>query len=129
MTLAGTIAVGEPELICDLAETYGILDYRQLPPKTVAVLVAGLRDDSRIKQKITGVRIDLKEQLLAVIADRLGALMNAWGGDVDFSLYDRLMGIEREQENSSVIKGQVFSSVEDFVQIRYGGLVCQADKH
>ena len=115
------MAVGESELICDLAETYGIFDYRQLPPKTVAVLAAGLRDNSRIKQKITGTELDLKEQLLAAIADRLGALINAWGGDINYSIYDRLMGTEKQKDDPKKIKGQVFSSVEDFVKIRYGG--------
>lgn len=113
MCLAGS------ELICDLAETYGIYDYRQLPPKTVAVLAVGLRDDSRVKQKISGIKLDFKEQLLAVIADRLGALMNAWGGNIDFSIYDRLMGLEEEEQGAFV--GQAFSSVEEFMEARYGG--------
>ena len=85
----------------------------------MAVLAVGLRGNSRIRQKITGIKLDFKEELLAIIADRLGALMNAWGGNVDFSIYDRLMGIE--QKENDTFKGQAFSSVEDFMKARYGG--------
>lgn len=55
MILAGMINAGEEELICDLAETYHILDMRALPPKTVATLAVGLRENSRIKMKIAGM--------------------------------------------------------------------------
>lgn len=44
----------EDELICDLAETYGIYDYRSLPPRTVATLTVGLREDSRVRAKRNG---------------------------------------------------------------------------
>ena len=42
------IAIDEDALICDLAETYQIYDYRRLPVQTVAVFSLGLRDNSRI---------------------------------------------------------------------------------
>ena len=48
------IRFDEDALICDLAETYHIYDYRSLPVKLVATLSAGLRDDSRIKLKAAG---------------------------------------------------------------------------
>lgn len=56
-------------MICDLAETYRIYDYKALPVRTLAVLVCGLRDDSRVMQKISGLPGRL--HLLAYIADRL----------------------------------------------------------
>ncbi len=34
------IAVDEDALVCDLAETYGIYDYRQLPITRVAVFAS-----------------------------------------------------------------------------------------
>lgn len=105
-------------MICDLAEAYGVYDYRRLPPRVVAVLVAGLRDNARIKQKITGVDVTLTDQLLAIVADRLGALMNAYGGKVDFSIYDRLMGNEKHNGGSDVV---AFDTVEEFRKARYGG--------
>ena len=42
-------------LLCDLAETYHIYDYKSLPCKMVATFSCGLRADSRIKMKIAGI--------------------------------------------------------------------------
>lgn len=86
----------------------------------MAVLASGLRGDSRIKQKITGERLDTKEQLLALMTDCLRALATGWGKKVDSSVYDQLMGIEKSSD-PQVIKGKVFSSVEEFNKERYGG--------
>ena len=44
-------------LICDLAETYGIYDMGSLPVTTVAILASGLRDNSRIKMKLAGMKV------------------------------------------------------------------------
>ena len=54
------IQTDEDALICDLAETYGIFDYRQLPADQVAVFAFGLRDDSRIKLAMTNSKFLLK---------------------------------------------------------------------
>ena len=69
------LAAGRDELACDLAETYGILDYRGLPARRLAVLAAGLREDSRIKLRMSGARVPLETLLLASIADALNALL------------------------------------------------------
>ena len=69
------LAMGEDELICDLAETYRIYDYRQLPPSTVAVFAVGLRDDSRIKMKLSGMKVPADTLLLAQIADAINTLV------------------------------------------------------
>ena len=71
MFLADMIKTDEDALICDLAETYHIFDYRSLPLKLAATLSVGLRDDSRIKMKMVNTPIDLDSFLLAVIADRV----------------------------------------------------------
>lgn len=71
MTLADMIKTDEDALICDLAETYHIFDYRSLPLKLAATLSVGLRDDSRIKMKMANTPIDLDSFLLAVIADKV----------------------------------------------------------
>ena len=44
---------------------------RALPVKTVAALTAGLRDSSRIKQKIRKEKLPLDTFLLAVLIDRI----------------------------------------------------------
>jgi len=56
---------------CDLAETYGILDYKALPVETLATLSAGLREKSRIKMKMAGMTIQSEILLLAAAVDRL----------------------------------------------------------
>ena len=81
MILVGMVRTDETALICDLAETYGVLDWRALPLKTAAALAAGLRDDSRIKMKLSGMPADRMTLLTAVIADRLTFL--AWAKTKD----------------------------------------------
>lgn len=63
------IKIDEDALICDLAETYHIFDYRQLPLKTVAVFAYGLPNNSRIKLKVAGLKISLETMLLAYLLD------------------------------------------------------------
>lgn len=70
------IALGEDELICDLAETYHIYNMRQFPCEYIAILANGLRSDSRIKMKAAGQGLELKSLLLAHIADNTA--INAW---------------------------------------------------
>jgi len=69
------LKVDENALICDLAETYHIYDYRQLPPSKVAIFAIGLKDDSRIKMKLSGSKVSLETLLLAGIVDRLNILI------------------------------------------------------
>ena len=65
----------ESALICDFAETYHVFDYKSMPPKTAAILAAGLSDDSRIKRKISGQKVKTEIMLLANIADSLQLLV------------------------------------------------------
>lgn len=62
-------------LLCDLAETYGIYDIKAHPATRVALFAAGLRDDSRIKMKLAGVRVSNEILLLAQAVDRLSVLI------------------------------------------------------
>lgn len=66
----------EDAVICDLAETYGIYDYKSLPICTVATLASGLKGDSRIMRIMTGQKHATDEILLAGILDRLSWI--AW---------------------------------------------------
>lgn len=65
------IATDEDALICDLAETYQIFNYRGLPVQTVAVLSVGLRADSRIKMKLAKQKINFRETMLTATVDLL----------------------------------------------------------
>ena len=113
------ISIGESELMCDLAETYGIYNYRSLPPKTVATFAMGLREDARIMMKITKRTLKLETMLLAGILDRLSLLV--WqntedgqkGENKPESMLMKLMGMD-EDENE--VAG--FNTAEEFEKKR-----------
>ena len=69
------ISADRDALICDFAETYGIYDFRALPLSLVATLASGLRDDSRIKMRLSGTKASKTEILLAAAVDRLSMLL------------------------------------------------------
>jgi len=105
----------EDALICDLAETYHIFDYRSLPVKLVATLSAGLRDDSRIKLRAAGSKVTLNEMLLAMIADRIEMFKYGFSEDakhrrnVPISVLEELTG-ETKKSN----KAMGFRTAEEF---------------
>ncbi len=69
IALASILAKDRNALICDLAETYQIYDYRRVPGKLLGILTAGLGPNTRIGHKVNGVRGDVAEVLLAQILD------------------------------------------------------------
>ena len=75
------IGLDEDALICDMAETYGVLDMYSLPVMTLAILACGLRADSRIMLKMRGQKIEDNILLLASAVDRLSFL--AWAQTKD----------------------------------------------
>lgn len=97
----------EESLICDLAETYQIYDYRSLPLRLVATLSAGLGDNSRIMKKRRGFNASLDTILLAIIADRLNIVIT---GKTEMPLTDWLTG--SEPKSKSKVKG--FKSGNEF---------------
>lgn len=102
------IGLDEDALICDLAETYHIFNYRELSPSIVGALACGLRENSRIKMKISGVERSLTDLILAIIADRLGILVcqhssKATPGDVPPSIYEKLLGIDSGETNNNTM--------------------------
>jgi hypothetical protein len=112
------ISEDENALICDFAETYQIYDYRQLPPSRAAVFAIGLREDSRIKMKLSGQKVPMETLLLAGIVDRLSILV--WG-----QTEDGQKGINRPTMLSDMFISKtketdviVFDSGEDFERIR-----------
>lgn len=68
------MAADKDAWICDLAEEYGILDYKALPVQLLATLSVGLRSDSRIKRIMSGTNASLDTMLLAAAVDRLSYL-------------------------------------------------------
>lgn len=72
------LAYDRSALICDLAETYHIYDYKALPVLTLAALASGLRPDSRIKLKLSGIMEVSSEVLLIQIFDILQLMRYQW---------------------------------------------------
>ena len=105
------IRLDEDALICDLAETYHIYDYRSLPVQLVATLSAGLRDSSRIKLKASGLPVSLETMILATIADNLTMLRAGFDRKNKGKPYLFTDAICGETEKKKV-KG--FKSAEDF---------------
>lgn len=110
------IKTDEDALICDLAETYHIYDWRKLPVRFVATLAYGLSDDSRIKRKMSGNKVSIDTQLRALILDGISLLVWSKTEDAENgrnqpkSYYEFLMGKEESNEG--------FESVEDFEAAR-----------
>lgn len=111
------IATDRTALICDLAETYGIYDMRALPVSTLAVLASGLRDNSRIKIKMSGVKTDQETLLLAMAVDNLRFL--SWtktkaaqdGSDRPKSIAKALLGqVEETPRNVAYGSGEEFDA-------------------
>ena len=107
----------ETALICDLAETYGVLDWRALPLKTAAALSAGFRDNSRIKMKIAGMNADQETLLLAAAVDRLNLLLWAKtkdglaGRNAPESIYEKLTSRPEDNKDDEYT---VYDSAEAF---------------
>lgn len=112
------LATDEDALVCDLAETYHIYNFRQLPALQVAVFAYGLRDDARIKLALAGQKVPLDTLLLAGVHDRLSYLVWAktkdgqTGRNRPVSLAEALLEVRKE-------KGELaFRSGEDFERAR-----------
>jgi len=103
-------------LICDLAETYGIFDYRALPVPLLATLAAGLREESRSKMNLAGSKIRRSEILLAAAVDRLSTI--AWllsnvcpaEGERPKSVLRAILGMNVENSNDAIS----FESPEEY---------------
>lgn len=104
------IKLDEDALICDLAETYHIYDYRSLPVKLVATLSAGLRDNSRIKLKAIGSPVDLETIMLAAVADNLSMIRAGFSKDGRSKPYLFTEAIQGEKKPK--VKG--FKNAADF---------------
>ena len=119
MTLAAMLATDADALTCDMAETYGVLDWHTLPLPLAAVLAAGLRETSRIRMKMSGARATPETMLLAAVTDRLGLLWQnteeaRHGRGCPPSVFNLLMGIESGQ--SGPVAG--YATPEDYEAAR-----------
>lgn len=115
------IAFDKNALICDLAETYNIYDYKSLPVNMVATFSVGLREESRIKMKMSGAKVTANTFILAIIADRLGNII--WSLSEDgrkgvnrpVQLLETITGKAMIKEESDIV---LFDSPEDYESAR-----------
>ncbi len=97
------------EIFCDLAETYHLFDYKALSPSKVAVLVSGLRAESRVfikMQKINHISHDL---MFAMLFDCLS-------GNKEAVMLNFVMG-KNKNEDAEHVKTM---DHDDFMRMRYG---------
>lgn len=106
---------GRNELICDMAETYHVLDMKEHPVHLITTLAAGLREESRIRKKMEGRKLSDKDSLLALIFDKVNWLCWTKTKDAEHrknrpeSLYAILTGTEKKKEAV-----ESFETPEDF---------------
>lgn len=107
--------VSEDDLVCDLAETYHIFNWRELPPSLVATLSVGLSNDSRIKRRMSHQIVTFDELLMALLIDGVNLLV--WQNTKDGaknrnrpeSLYKKFTEQEKPKDEL-----EVFTSIEAY---------------
>lgn len=104
-------------MICDLAETYGLFNYRAISPQLLAILVLGLREESRTMLAMSDIGVPQKILLLASIADSLNFL--AWTKTKDAQKNKNrpksiLETITKNHEEETA----AFDSIEDYKKAR-----------
>lgn len=118
------IIFDEDALICDMAETYGVFDLYELPVQLAATLAVGLREDSRIKIKMSGMKMDFQKYILAALFDRVNWL--CWtktkdathGSNMPVTILDLLLQNESKVDTSNSDNLMKFDSPDAFETAR-----------
>lgn len=109
----------ENQLVCDLAETYHVLEMKALPLTKVAVLADGLRENSRVRLFLSGERYTLQEAVQVLTYDSINRLVwlssadGAKGKNRPESLAKKLF-----EKKSDKDKVQGFATAIDFEEQR-----------
>lgn len=111
------IKTNEDALICDLAETYQIFNYRQLPADLVAVFSVGLRENSRIKMAMSDEKLTVDQMLLAGILDSFSILLWSKTKDAQNGINQpkSIIDTTNSNQNQEITS---FENGEDFMQLR-----------
>lgn len=112
------IRENEAELICDFAEYYHLLNYRGLPLNLVVTLLFGLRDESRIKMKLSGATVSFNQMLFASIADSLNFIAWTKTKDAEANRNRPSSIIKSILKKDDEKKNEVFASAEAFEKAR-----------
>lgn len=112
------LATDRDALVCDLVETYHLLDMTALPVPLLATLAAGLRGDSRIKMAMAKETATQQEVMTAAILDRLTTLcwMNSRDGahnrNRPKSVVEAITG--KEKRKNQAVRPVAYNSPEEF---------------
>jgi hypothetical protein len=102
----------EDAVICDLAETYQVYDWRSLPLHLVATFVCGLGQNSRIKRKLSNEEYTTEELLLMNISDCLSLLV--WQNTKDGQKGKNMPKLFTEMLNEKKEATLTFDTPEEF---------------
>lgn len=93
-----------------MAEYYHILNYKEQSPVLIAILLSGLRNESRVQMAMSGQKLKIEQVLLATIADELSSML--WTGKEDRpeSFLAILLGESKKDENQCLS----FNSAKSF---------------
>ena len=101
-------------MICDLAETYGIYDYKAMKPSLIATLAVGLPESSRVMRKYSGIPLSIDQMLLAMIEDSLNGLIWGLGGKKSAKKPKSIFKMLTEREKQSKDELMSFRSPEEY---------------
>ena len=117
MTLARMVNTDKGLLECDLAETYGIFDFEKLPLMKVATFAYGLRENSRIKMALSGMRISTETMLIASAVDQLNFI--AWSKTENAQHgHGRPKSVLNALLNPQERENEVFTTAAEFERVR-----------
>lgn len=101
-------------MICDLMEYYHILNYKDIQPDVLGVLVFGLRENSRIKMNIMDSKLTTSQTLEARMVDALNLLV--WSKTEDAkkgrNMPKSILELLNNKNNDKECKG--FRTIEEF---------------
>lgn len=108
------IGTDEKALYCDMAETYHLFGLETLPIEQTADLAAGLREDSRIYQKMNNVEYPPMVLIMAHLADNL-TLFRYGFSEKDKNSEKPFLFLENIFKNEEKEKTTGFETPEDFI--------------
>ena len=111
------IATDKNALICDLAETYTIYDMYMYSAFFIATLSVGLRADSRIMLKLSGMKISTEMMLLVGILDNLNILVWSKTKDAEKGR-NKPKSLFAELSKSADDDNTTFLGIEEFEKAR-----------
>lgn len=108
------ISCDKAALLCDMAETYRIYDIYSFPARLIAIYAAGLRDNSRIKLKLSGVELDYTQIIQTAVYDKLNLLLwqNSGGrkSNRPISLLDKILRSFKRDDYTTFDTAEAFEA-------------------